>query len=180
MRARRPRRGGGDQAYLRGHGAARAGDLLRRGGVVDGVFGWGTWRRSQVPKGPAAGRGPRSGRSRRRCAPSAKIRRWQGRPCHRAAHFFILWGFLAALVATVILTVDTDVVRNVSGLITGHQDSFFHGTFFIVFTFVVDTMGFAFLVAGRYMAVRRGVLRPRPLAYGRAGTPAGGYSRKPW
>ena len=94
------------------------------------------------------------------------------------AHFFIFWGFLVAFVATVILTIDTDIVRNVSRLIAGHQDSFFHGTFFIVFTFVVDTMGFAFLVALIYMAVRRGVRRPWPLGYGRAGAPAGGYSRK--
>ena len=94
------------------------------------------------------------------------------------AHFFIFWGFVAAFLATVILTIDTDIVRKVSGLIVGHEDSFFHGTFFIVFTFVVDTMGFAFLVALIYMAVRRGVRRPWRLGYGRAAVPVGGYSRK--
>ena len=94
------------------------------------------------------------------------------------AHFFIFWGFVAAFLATVILTIDTDIVRKVSELIVGHEDSFFHGTFFIVFTFVVDTMGFAFLVALIYMAVRRGVRRPWRLGYGRAAVPVGGYSRK--
>ncbi len=100
------------------------------------------------------------------------------------AHFFIFWGFLVAFLATVILTFDTDVVRDVSRLIAGHEDSFFHGTFFIAFTFVVDTMGFAFLVALVYMAraprraaavaarlragglARRGLLAPRRLVEG--------------
>ena len=98
---------------------------------------------------------------------------------HRAtgvAHFFIFWGFLAAFLATVILTVDTDIVRNVSKLFAGHADSFFHGTFFIIYTFVIDTMGFAFLLALIYMAVRRALGRRR-LNYARAAAPEGGYSR---
>jgi len=94
------------------------------------------------------------------------------------AHFLIFWGFTVAFLATVILTIDTDVVRNLSRLIAGHEDSFFHGTFFIVYTFAVDTLGFAFLLALVYMVVRRGVRRPWRLGYSRAGTPAGGYSRK--
>ena len=94
------------------------------------------------------------------------------------AHFLIFWGFLVAFVATIILTIDTDIVRNVSRLLAGHADSFFHGTFFIVFTFAVDTAGFAFLVALIYMALRRGVRLPARLGYGRAGAPAGGYSRR--
>ena len=102
----------------------------------------------------------------------------KGNSATGVAHFFVFWGFTAAFLATVILTIDTDVVRKVSKLIVGHQDSFFHGTFFIVFTFVVDTMGFAFLVALIYMALRRGVSRPWRLGYARAGTPAGDYSRK--
>jgi len=94
------------------------------------------------------------------------------------AHFFIFWGFLVAFAATVILTVDVDVVRNLSRLIAGHEDSFFHGPFFLVYTFVVDTMGFAFLLALVYMALRRGVGRPWRLKYARAHEPESGYSRK--
>ena len=94
------------------------------------------------------------------------------------AHFFMFWGFTVAFAATVILTVDVDIVRNLSRLIAGHEDSFFHGPFFLVYTFTVDTMGFAFLAALVYMAVRRGVSRPWRLGYARAEQPEAGYSRK--
>ena len=94
------------------------------------------------------------------------------------AHFFIFWGFTVAFMATVILTIDYDILRKLSGLIAGHQDSFFHGPFFIVYTFIVDTMGFAFLVSLVYMAVRRGVRKPWRLGYARAHKPEAGYSRK--
>jgi Fe-S oxidoreductase len=93
------------------------------------------------------------------------------------AHFFIFWGFLVAFAATAILTIDYDVVRHVSKLVTGEEESFFHGPFFLVYTLVVDTFGFAFLVAVVYMAVRRGVRRPWKLGYARVDAPEGGYSR---
>ncbi len=94
------------------------------------------------------------------------------------AHFFIFWGFIVAFAATVILTIDVDIVRNLSRLIVGHEDSFFHGPFFLVYTFTVDTMGFAFLLSLIYMALRRGVRRPWRLGYARAHQPEAGYSRK--
>jgi Fe-S oxidoreductase len=145
------------------------------------VFAWGVWRRVRKYRlGRAAGRGPTI-----RAALASRLRSIaKGTTVTRAnrgtgvAHFFMLWGFLVAFMATVILTVDTDVVRTASRLVAGHEDSFFHGTFFIVYTFAVDTMGFAFLVALAYMAVRRGMLKPERLSYDRAGTPTGGYSRR--
>jgi len=145
------------------------------------IFGWGAWRRARKYRmGRAAGRGPavRAALSRRLRAIGTGTSVSRGNRATGLAHFFILWGFLVAFLATVILTFDTDVVRWISRLITGHEDSFFHGTFFIVFTFVVDTMGFAFLLALVCMAVRRGVRRPLRLRYDRAGAPAGGYSRQ--
>ena len=110
------------------------------------VFGWGVWHRMRkYQMGRTTGRGATlrtslAGRLRSigKGATVAKGHRGAG-----VAHFFILWGFLAAFLATVILTIDTDVVRNVSRLFAGHDDSVFHGTFFIVYTFVIDTMGFA-------------------------------------
>jgi len=146
------------------------------------VFGWGIWCKVRKYRmGRAAGRWPMIratlGSRLRSIGNGTSVAR--ANRASGAAHFFMFWGFVAALIATVILTVDTDVVRNFSGLIAGHQDSFFHGTFFIIYTFVVDTMGFAFLVSVVYMAVRRGLLRPHQLDYSRAGTPAGSYSRKP-
>ena len=145
------------------------------------VFAWGVWLRVRKYRmGRPSGRWPtiraalRSGLGKIGSGASVA----KGNLATGLAHFFIFWGFLAAFLATVILTIDTDIVRKLSGLIVGHQDSFFHGTFFIVFTFVVDTMGFAFLLALIYMAVRRGVLRPWRLGYARADMPAAGYSRK--
>jgi len=150
--------------------------------VSTAVFAWGVWRRL------------------RKCKMGRPVARWpmmkaalvarlgsMGKGSsvsrdHRVtglAHFLIFWGFLAAFLATAILTADTDIVRNISRLIAGHPDSFFHGTFFIVYTFAIDTMGFAFLLAVVYMVLRRGVTKPSQLGYARASTPEGGYSRRP-
>lgn len=161
------------------------------------VFCWGMWLRvRKYRRGRPAGRWPTirqalAGRSRTGSAGGI------GRPDTRTvgtlasnktigrgdratgiAHFFMFWGFIVAFMATVTLTIDYDIVRNVSRLIAGHEDSFFHGPFFLVYTFAVDTMGFAFLAALVYMAVRRGVRRPWRLSYARAQQPDGGYSRK--
>jgi Fe-S oxidoreductase len=149
--------------------------------VSTAIFAWGVWRRVRKYRvGRAAGRWPaiRATLGSRLRAIGRGSSVAKGNHATGVAHFFIFWGFLVAFLATVILTIDTDVVRKLSQLIAGHQDSFFHGTFFLVFTFVVDTMGFAFLVALVYMAVRRGVRRPWRLGYGRAATVDGGYSRK--
>jgi Fe-S oxidoreductase len=145
------------------------------------AFLWGVWLRVRKYRmGRPAGRGPAI-----RAALAGRISRIakgtsvsKGNRTTGLAHFFIMWGFLAAFAATVILTIDTDVVRSISRLAFGHSDSFFHGTFFIVYSFVIDTMGFAFLVALVYMGVRRGVTRPSRLKYQRAEIPEGGYSRK--
>jgi Fe-S oxidoreductase len=145
------------------------------------LFCWGVWIRiRKYRQGRSAGRGPliRAALGNRVGAIGKGSSISKGNATTGLAHFFMLWGFIVCFLATVILTIDTDIVRNISRLIAGHEDSFFHGVFFIVFTFVVDTMGFAFLVALVYMAVRRGILRPWRLEYERAGVPAGGYTRK--
>jgi Fe-S oxidoreductase/nitrate reductase gamma subunit len=149
--------------------------------VATAVFVWGVWHRVRKYRiGREAGRGRtiREALARRLGSIGSGASVTRGNLATGVAHFFILWGFLVAFAATIILTIDTDIVRNVSRLFAGHDDSFFHGTFFIVFTFAVDTAGFAFLVAVIYMALRRGVRRPARLGYGRAGAPAGGYSRR--
>ena len=144
------------------------------------VFAWGVWHRlGKYKKGRPDRRWPivrATLNSRlRSMAEGATVSK--GRRATGVAHFFIFWGFLVAFLATVILTVDTDIVRNVSRLCAGHADSFFHGTFFIIYTFVIDTMGFAFLLALLYMAGRRALSRRR-LGYARAAVPEGGYSRR--
>ena len=81
------------------------------------VFCWGVWLRvRKYQMGRATGRWPAMKAalvSRLHKVASgasvAKDNRGTG-----VAHFFIFWGFVAAFIATVILTVDTDVVRKVS------------------------------------------------------------------
>jgi Fe-S oxidoreductase len=55
-------------------------------------------------------------------------------------HAFIMWGFLTLFIATVILTIDVDFYRPLTG------DSFFVGEFYLSYSFVADAMGFLFVV----------------------------------
>lgn len=144
------------------------------------IFAWGVWQRvRKYRRGRPAGRGPVVRRAlRERLATVAKGSTVsKGNRLTGLAHFCILWGFVVAFAATVILTVDTDVVRNLSRLVAGHEDSFFHGTFFIVYSFAVDTTGFACLIGVVYMALRRGLRRPARLGYERE-APVPGSSRR--
>jgi Fe-S oxidoreductase/nitrate reductase gamma subunit len=99
---------------------------------------------------------------------------------HRAtglAHFAIFWGFITLFVGTVILTIDYDVVRNAGKLLVGHEVSFYKGTFYLVYSVILDTMGLAAVLGLTYMAIRRAIARPRQLDYARAERPHEGYSR---
>ncbi len=98
-------------------------------------------------------------------------------PATRIAHFLIFWGFITLFIGTVILTIDEDIVRLGTNAI-GEERSFFNGVFYMGYSFVLDTMGFAALLALFYMGARRGMLRPPQLNYTRAEDPEGGYSRK--
>src|SRR6266545_6267769 len=52
------------------------------------------------------------------------------------AHGLILWGFTALFIGTVILTIDFDVVR----IVFGDKARFFHGGFYIAYSFILDTL----------------------------------------
>jgi Fe-S oxidoreductase len=95
-----------------------------------------------------------------------------------AAHFFLFWGFITLFVGTVIITIDYDIFRTATRLIGGEEQSFFEGGFYVVYSFLLDTMGAAALLALGYMAVRRRLLHRPQLDYTRAETPADGYSRR--
>jgi hypothetical protein len=157
------------------------------------VFAWGFWRRvRKYRRGRPAARmkvlreavfgSPLRGVRKRADtwsvgavvanSPVARRDRWAG-----VAHFFIFWGFVTLFLGTVILTIDYDIVRNAGKLFVGHEVSFFHGTFYYVYSVVLDTMGLTAVLGLAYMAARRGIMRPRQLDYTRAQTPEGGYSR---
>jgi Fe-S oxidoreductase len=56
-------------------------------------------------------------------------------------HTFILWGFLTLLIGTTILMVDMDIWTLAFG-----QESFFVGDFYLAYSFVMDALGFLFVV----------------------------------
>jgi Fe-S oxidoreductase len=185
-----------DYTRVRFEGVGFAGEVLFYclAGLSTAIFCWGMWLRiRKYRRGRPAGRGTtiwRAVRGRVRLTASG-LRATRtfgtlaaGKTVARGdraagiAHFLMFWGFLAALTATAILAVNDDVVRNVSRLAAGHPIGFFHGPFFLAYGFVIDTMGFAFLLALAYMMVRRGIRRPWRLGYARAEQPPGGYSRR--
>ncbi|ELZ95073.1 iron-sulfur protein (4Fe-4S) [Haloferax mucosum ATCC BAA-1512] len=71
-------------------------------------------------------------------------------------HTFIMWGFLTLLIGTTILAIDIDVWRRVTG------SSFFVGSFYLSYSFVMDLMGLLFVVGvGMALWRRYGVRHPR-------------------
>ena len=63
-------------------------------------------------------------------------------------HTFVLWGFLTLFVGTVILGIELDVARRV-GL------AFWHGDFYLTYSFVLDAFGLLFLVGATMALYRR-------------------------
>lgn len=89
------------------------------------------------------------------------------------AHAMILWGFVTLFIGTVILTVDEDIVR----LAFGDDASFFNGTFYLVYSVTLDTLGAAFILGLLYIAWRRLTTRSVALDYTRVDKEPGTYSR---
>ncbi|SFR35687.1 Fe-S oxidoreductase [Halogeometricum rufum] len=72
-------------------------------------------------------------------------------------HAFILWGFLTLLIGTTILGFDIDVYRTLTGT------SFFTGDFYLSYSFVMDALGFLFVVGVGMAIYRRYVVREERL-----------------
>jgi Fe-S oxidoreductase/cytochrome b561 len=75
---------------------------------------------------------------------------------HRGAFY----GFLVLFIGTVILGIDTDIVRRFGS-------GFFHGNFYLGYSIVLDLLGLALVAGVAVLMVRRGILRPRKLDYAR-------------
>jgi Fe-S oxidoreductase/nitrate reductase gamma subunit len=59
------------------------------------------------------------------------------------AHFFVLWGFIVLLIGTTIIAINDDII----GILLGKPEwEFWHGTFYIVYAFVLDVFGIGFIV----------------------------------
>lgn len=93
------------------------------------------------------------------------------------AHLLLFWGFIGLLLATTILSVDYDIVGNVSRIFTGHTTSFFQGTFYLAYNAIFNAAGLAALVGVLMLALRRWMSKEPQLDYTRAEVPEGGYSR---
>jgi Fe-S oxidoreductase len=65
-------------------------------------------------------------------------------------HLMIMWGFVVLFIGTAILTIENDIVRNFAP-----QYSFFWGSFYVVYSFILDILGLAMVVGLLAMAWRR-------------------------
>jgi Fe-S oxidoreductase len=74
-------------------------------------------------------------------------------------HSFILWGFLTLLIGTTILAIDIDGYRLATALLTGEEQSFFVGDFYLSYSLVMDAMGLLFVVGVGMAIYRRYVVR---------------------
>jgi Fe-S oxidoreductase len=73
-------------------------------------------------------------------------------------HAFILWGFLTLLIGTTILMVDMDIWTKLLG-----RESFFVGDFYLSYSFVMDALGFLFVVGVGMALYRRYAVREERL-----------------
>jgi Fe-S oxidoreductase/nitrate reductase gamma subunit len=112
--------------------------------VAIGIFVWGFYRRiRKYTRGSSVNRLD-WGRFVRALGDIASNRTIVKR--HRAvgiAHFFVLWGFIVLLIGTTIIAVNDDII----GIILGKPEwEFWHGTFYVVYAFVLDVFGIGFIV----------------------------------
>ena len=77
------------------------------------------------------------------------------------AHTPIMYGFLLLLAATSIITVEYDISEPFFGF------TFWHGTFYLVFSLIADLAGLGLIVGCVYMMWRRWKIRPAKLVYKR-------------
>ena len=90
-------------------------------------------------------------------------------------HASIMWGFIVLFIGTVILTIDTDIVG-----VFAPQYHFFWGPFYIVYSFILDVLGFGMLIGLTAMAIRRSRFHKRELDYGRVDIAPATTDRRPY
>lgn len=90
-------------------------------------------------------------------------------------HAAIMWGFIVLFIGTVILTIDTDIVG-----IIAPEYTFFWGTFYIVYSLVLDVLGLAMIVGLAAMAWRRARFHKPQLDYARVDLGDATTDRRPY
>ncbi len=86
------------------------------------------------------------------------------------AHTLIFWGFIFLFIGTTIVFIDHDILR----LFDIH---ILQGTFYLVFSFVLDIFGVLFLLGLLMMAIRRAFIKPPQLNYARVDLKENQYNR---
>jgi Fe-S oxidoreductase/nitrate reductase gamma subunit len=99
------------------------------------------------------------------------------KPSVGVAHLLVFWGFIGLFLATSILSLDYDILGNLSRLFFGHTVSFFQGPFYLGYNAVFDAAGLAAVVGTILLALRRWFSPEIQLDLTRAEQPDGGYSR---
>lgn len=90
------------------------------------------------------------------------------------AHFFVFWGFIVLLIATAIIAIDEDII----GVFLDKPEwQFWHGAFYVAYSFVVDVFGIGFVAGVIYLARRRS-RHPDPLDYNRVDLGPDQYDRR--
>lgn len=76
-------------------------------------------------------------------------------------HSWIFFGFVLLFIGTSVITLEYDILEPLTGL------TFWYGSFYLVFSLVMDIAGVALIAGLVYMMYRRGWLRPPKLDYAR-------------
>lgn len=87
-------------------------------------------------------------------------------------HAAIVWGFVALFIGTTIIFIDNDILRIVAPSL-----QFWHGTFYLVYSLVLDVMGLAFVAGVALMWLRRKAFKLPQLDYTRVDYAPGEYDR---
>ena len=92
-------------------------------------------------------------------------------PLAGLAHLFVFYGFMVLFAGTAILAFQDDFAEPVLGF------DFWHGWFYLGYSLFLDVFGAALVVGLAFFAVKRGILRPFRLDYGRPVEPARAATR---
>jgi Fe-S oxidoreductase/nitrate reductase gamma subunit len=93
------------------------------------------------------------------------------------AHLLVFWGFIGLFIATSILSLDYDILGNLSRLFTGHTASFFKGPFYLGYNLIFNFAGVIAIIGTLALLLRRWFSKEPQLDYTRAEKPEEGYSR---
>lgn len=77
------------------------------------------------------------------------------------AHALIFFGFVLLFIGTATITLDYDITRPLLGI------SFWNGSFYLIFSLILDLAGIGLVIGLIAMAVRRGWVKPPKLNYAR-------------